>query len=116
MTVGTSWFEISVADLKRAMDFYSHVFGVKFEVENTHGNEMAIFPNRIGALAKGDSYKPSKSGTRIYLNVESVDEVIKRAMERKGKVLFPKTSVGVYGFVAEIEDSEGNCIALSSMH
>jgi len=116
MTVSTSWFEISVADLKRAMNFYSHVFGVKFQVESIHGNDMAIFPNRVGALAKGDSYKPSKYGTRIYLNVESVDEVIKKAMEKDGKVLFPKTSVGIYGFVAEIEDSEGNCIALSSMH
>ena len=116
MTLNTSWFEISVTNLKRAMNFYSHVFSVKFQVEDIHGNEMAIFPDRVGALAKGDSYRPSKHGTRIYLNVESIDEVIKKTIEKDGKVLFPKTSVGIYGFVAEIEDSEGNCIALSSMH
>jgi hypothetical protein len=28
-------------------------------------------------------------------------------------VLFPKTSIGELGWVAELEDSEGNCIALS---
>ncbi len=114
MTLSTSWFEISVTDLTRAMNFYSHVFGVEFRVESIHRNEMAIFPDRVGALAKGASYKPSKYGTRIYLNVENIDKVLKRAIEKDGKVLFPKTAVGVYGFVAEIEDSEGNCIALSS--
>lgn len=112
--MSSSYFEISVTDLKRAMNFYSHVFGVEFEVESIHGNEMAIFPNGVGALAKGESYKPSKCGTRIYLNVKNVDVAIKKALEKDGKVLFPKTSVGIYGFVAEIEDSEGNCIALNS--
>lgn len=114
--VTASWFEISVTNLKRAMDFYSYVFGVTFQVESIHGNEMAMFPNRAGALAKGDSYKPSKDGTRVYLTVENIDEVIKKAIEKNGKVLFPKTSVGKYGFVAEIEDSEGNCIAVNSTH
>lgn len=116
MAISTSWFEISVTDLKRAMDFYSNVFNITLQSESVHGNEMAVFPNRIGALMKGESYHPSKDGTRIYLNVESIDEVLKRTAEKDGKVLFPKTSVGEYGFVAEIEDSEGNCIALSSMH
>ncbi len=111
-----SYFEIPVTDLKRAINFYSYVFGVNFQVESIHGNEMAMFPDRVGALAKGDSYKPSRHGTRIYLNVKSIDEVIKKAIEKDGKVLFPKTSVGIYGFVAEVEDSEGNCIAISSMN
>ena len=114
--IATSYFEIPVTDLKRAMNFYSYVFGVKFQVESAHDNEMAIFPDRVGALAKGNSYKPSRHGTRIYLNVKSIDEVIKKAIEKDGKVLFPKTPVGIYGFVAEIEDSEENCIAISSMH
>lgn len=116
MTLSTSWFEISVTDLERAIDFYSHVFDVTLQVESIHDNEMAIFPGRIGALMKGDSYKPSKFGTRIYLNIENIEGVLKRALEKGGKELFPKTSVGKYGFVSEIEDSEGNCIALSSMN
>lgn len=77
---------------------------------------MAVFPNRVGALLKGGSYKPSKDGTRIYFNVKRVDEVIRKTLEKDGKVLFPKTPAGTYGFVAEIEDSEGNCIAVNSMH
>ena len=113
--VTVSYFEVSVNDLRRAIDFYSYVFGVKFKVETIDGNEMALFPNSIGALAKGDSYEPSKDGTRIYFDVESIDEIMKKVLEKGGKELYPKTSIGELGFVAEIEDSEGNCIALSSM-
>ncbi len=111
--VTVSYFEISITDLERAVNFYSWVFGIQFEIENIDGNEMALFPNRIGALAKGDSYKPSKEGTRIYFDVENIDEIMKKVLEKGGKELYPKTSVG-NGFVAEFEDSEGNCIALSS--
>ncbi len=112
--ITASYFEISVADLKRAMDFYGFVFGVDFEIKNIHGNEFAFFPGYVGALAKGESYKPSKDGARIYFNVKSIDETMKNVLEKGGKELFPKTSTGEFGFVAEFEDSEGNCIALSS--
>jgi predicted enzyme related to lactoylglutathione lyase len=30
-------------------------------------------------------------------------------------VLYPKTSIGQHSFVAEFEDSEGNCIAIRSL-
>ena len=113
--ITVSYFEISVTNLKRAMDFYSFVFGIDFEIKNIHGNEFAFFPNNIGALAKGESYKPSKDGTRIYFDVESIDEIMKNVLEKGGKELFPKTSTGGFGSVAEFEDSEGNCVALSSM-
>ena len=113
--ITVSYFEISVTDLERAMDFYSFIFGIDFEIKNIHGNEFAFFPNNIGALAKGESYKPSRGGARIYFNVESIDETMKSVLEKGGKELFPKTSVGEFGFVAEFEDLEGNCIALSSM-
>lgn len=118
--VTASYFEISVSDLKRAMDFYSYVFGVKFKVEDIDGIQIALFPDPKGkgaqaALAYGDSYKPSKNGTRIYFDVDSIDETMKKALEKGGKELYPKTSIGELGFVAEFEDSEGNCIALSSM-
>ena len=110
-----SYFEISVTDLKRAMDFYSSVFDVEFKIENIDGVELAFFPNNVGALARGESYKPSKDGTRIYFDVESIDETMKKVLEKGGEELYPKTSIGEFGFVAEFEDSEGNCIALSSM-
>lgn len=113
-----SYFEIPVADLDRAMAFYTAVFGYEFTRETIHGNEMALFPldpsadGIGGALSKGEVYVPSKTGTLIYLNVISIDETLERLQEQGSEILFPKTEAGEYGFVAEFEDSEGNRIAL----
>ena len=112
------YFEIPVADLERAMRFYSSVFGYDFTRETIHGNEMAMFPLDMnaegitGALSKGEVYVPSKHGTLIYLNVDNIDETLKRVLAHGGHMLFPKAQAGSHGFVAEFEDSEGNRIAI----
>jgi hypothetical protein len=115
------YFEIPVSDLDRAIAFYSAVFGCEFERVEIDGNVMANFPafdevNGItGALAQGDSYVPGKQGSRIYFRVASIDETLNSVERAEGRVLYPKTSIGEYGWVAEFEDSEGNCIALSEI-
>jgi predicted enzyme related to lactoylglutathione lyase len=79
---------------------------------------MALFPYQrdaegaTGALAKGDSYKPSLLGARVYFSTSDIDATMERAIGAGGKLLYPKTDTGEYGYVAEFEDSEGNCIAL----
>lgn len=112
--------EIPVADLERAMRFYSAVFGVTFgDVVTIHGNRMAYFPFEEGkdgasaALAEGDVYIPTVHGAIIYFNVDDVDTVITKAVQEGSEMLFPKTPVG-NGFVAEIRDSEGNQIAIQT--
>jgi len=115
-----SYFEIPVVDLDRSIEFYSRVFGVNLERTTIDGHEMALFPETTdgqgatGALAKGESYIPSVDGTRVYFAVDDIDDVLARVSDLGGKVLYPKTSIGELGFVAEFEDSEGNRIALSS--
>lgn len=115
------YFEIPVNNLERAIRFYSAVFGCDFDLVDVDGNQMANFPaseersGASGALAKGDSYIPGKQGVRIYFDTESIDETLTKAVAAGGKVLYPKTSIGELGWVAEFEDSEGNCIALSQV-
>lgn len=114
-----SYFEIPVTDMNRAIDFYEAVFAVSLGRTVIHGNDMALFPfdengqGVSGALAKGDSYVPSKSGPRVYFFVESIGETLDRAISKGGSVAYPKTQAGDF-WVAEVEDSEGNQIALSS--
>lgn len=114
------YFEIPVVDLERAVTFYKTVFGYEFELVEIDGNQMALFPKIseasgiTGALAKGDSYIPGKQGSRLYFSVESIETILHKAELSGGKLLYPKTSIGDLGFVAEFEDSEGNCIALHS--
>ena len=113
-----SYFEIPVTDLDRAVEFYESVFEFRLERATVDGYDMALFPSSSdaagasGALAKGDVYVPSKEGAILYFSVDDIDPIIERAIARSGKVLYPKKSIGALGFVAEIEDSEGNRIAL----
>lgn len=113
-----SYFEIPVNDLACAEAFYTHVFDSEFERTHVDGNDMAMFSfdsqwaGATGALVQGESYVPSKAGARLYFNTTNIDNTLQKVIAVGGKVLYPKTSIGEYGWVAEFEDSEGNCIAL----
>ncbi|QQS31173.1 MAG: VOC family protein [Sphingobacteriales bacterium] len=114
------YFEIPVTNVLRAIQFYRAVFGFEFFTENIDGNEMAHFPfiengtGISGSLAKGETYKPTINGTLVYFGCNDIDLILNKAVENGGKVLYPKTSVGSIGFVAEFQDCEGNRIALYS--
>jgi len=113
-------FEIPVDDLVRAIAFYEAVFGHELKRVAVDGNQMAFFPadgranGTSGALAQGDSYAPGKQGARVYFGVISIDDTLAKAVSLGSTVIYPKTSIGDMGWVAELEDSEGNCIALHS--
>ncbi|URC14884.1 VOC family protein [Flavobacterium sp. B183] len=112
------YFEIPVTNIERAIQFYSAVFGFEFERDRIHDNEMAFFPliegnNGIsGALAQGEIYKPTIDGTLVYLNTEDIEETINLVVKNGAEILFPITSNGEFGWVAEFKDCEGNRIAL----
>ncbi|MCC9071073.1 VOC family protein [Flavobacterium sp. F-65] len=112
------YFEIPVNDMERAVQFYSAVFNFEFERDVIHDNEMAFFPlsednsGISGALAKGEIYKPTINGTLIYFKTEDIDATLNLALKNGAEVLFPITSNGEFGSVAEFKDCEGNRIAL----
>ncbi len=112
------YFEIPVTDMGRAIQFYTAVFNFTFDKTVIDKIEMALFPlvdendGISGALAKGEIYKPTNDGVVIYFQTENIDQTLKIAIENGGRTLYPKTSNGDLGFVAEFEDSEGNRIAL----
>jgi len=112
------YFEIPVLDLARASDFYSKVFETTLTQDVVDGYQMAFFDSfgdsfgATGALVVGDVYVPSHQGCFLYFGVESIDETVERALGHGGSVLYPKKSNGDLGFVAEIQDTEGNRIAL----
>ncbi len=112
------YFEIPVLDLDRACDFYTKVFETTLTQDAVDGYQMAFFETSdesfgaSGALVVGDVYIPSHQGCFLYFGVESIDETVARALEHGGSVLYPKKSNGELGSVAEIQDTEGNRIAL----
>ena len=50
----------------------------------------------------------------VYFNAEDCAVESGRAEAAGGKVLSPKHAIGEHGFVAIIEDSEGNAIGIHS--
>ena len=112
------YFEIPVLDMERAIIFYSAVFDFTFEKNIIDHNEMAFFPFEDGArgitgsLAKGEIYVPTMQGVLVYFGTDDIDAILHKAVEAGGEILYPKTSNGELGHVAEFKDSEGNRIAL----
>lgn len=112
------YFEIPVTNMNRAVEFYEHVFELRLERKTIDGYAMALFPaednaaGASGALAEGDVYLPGKEGPVLYFSVASIDAVLARVADLEGRVLYARKSLGIEGWVAEIEDSEGNRVAL----
>lgn len=113
------YFEIPVTDMDRAVVFYEKLLGTKLDRQTVDGYDMALFAfaegaaGATGALAKGDVYKPSKDGAIVYFHVDDIKAAVARAEAMGRPVLYPVKDIGAAGFVAEIEDSEGNRLALS---
>lgn len=111
------YFEIPVLRMDRAVHFYKTVFDFEFKKMEIDSYEMSVFPFEeealgiSGSLAKGDVYVPTKNGVILYFKTANIDETLKKAISLKAKILYPKTDTG-HGYVAEMEDSEGNRIAL----
>lgn len=114
------WFEIPVSDLPRATAFYSQVLGITaFRTERAGATTMAIFPyDRAthgvgGALLHNDTTRPATSGVIVYLNAGSdLRGVVDRVAAAGGRVTRPVTDIGDPGFIALIEDTEGNAVGL----
>ena len=112
------YFEIPVLDMERAIIFYSAVFDFTFEKDIIDHNEIAFFPFEdgargiTGALAKGEIYVPTMQGVLVYFGTDNIDAILHKAVEAGGEILYPKTSNGELGHVAEFKDSESNRIAL----
>jgi uncharacterized protein len=113
------YFEIPVTDMDRAVAYYEKLLGVELERQNVDGYDMALFPfaegasGATGALAKGDVYRPSKEGAIVYFTVDDIKATVARAEAMGSKILYPVKDIGEAGFVAEVEDSEGNRLALN---
>jgi len=121
-----NWFEIYTSDFERAKKFYSQVF--KYELtdlpmgnENHPEMKYATFPSdpngwgASGALVKIDQVKPGAGGILVYFATQEINDELSRVESAGGKIVRPKQDIGEYGFIALVEDTEGNLIGLQSM-
>jgi len=119
-TNALNWFEIYVSDIERAKRFYDTVLATTLQsIEGS--TPMAIFPYEQGsgvggALSKPEHGAPGAGGTTVYLNVDGdLDGVLSRIPAAGGKVIRDKMEIPPHGFIAILEDTEGNIVGLHSM-
>lgn len=121
------WFEIYVDDMPRAKAFYEATLDIKLEQlpspDDEDGLEMWMFPGAMdqtqagcsGALCKMKGCQPGGGGTIIYFICEDCAVQAGRAAANGGRIHKEKMSIGEYGYIALVADSEGNTIGLHSM-
>ena len=121
-----AWFEIYVQDMPRARAFYEAVFkGSLTPMDNPDPNgfsgmEMCAFPSAENAYgAPGALVKmpgcPSGGSTTVYFACEDCAVEAALAVAHGGSLFKPKTSIGPYGHIALVVDTEGNMVGLHSM-
>jgi uncharacterized protein len=120
------WFEIYVQDLNRAQAFYETVFKVSLTKLDSPtpmpGLEMLAFPMNMagsgasGAIVKMEGCPSGGMGTLVYFSCEDCAIEASRVDAAGGSVCKPKMSIGEYGFIALVMDTEGNMIGLHSMN
>ncbi len=120
------WFEIYVQNMPRAKAFYEAVFQGKLDAlanpdpQGFAEMEMWAFPMGMeGSGAAGALVKmagcPSGGSTLVYFSCDDCAVEAKRAAANGGKIFKNKMSIGEHGFIALVEDTEGNMIGLHSM-
>jgi uncharacterized protein len=115
------WFEIYVQDMNRAKSFYEKTLEVTLQNLESPGIEMWAFPFDMeapgapGSLVKMEGKDSGSGGTIIYFSCADCAVEAGRAPQNGGKLVKEKFSIGQYGFISFVEDTEGNLIGLHSI-
>jgi predicted enzyme related to lactoylglutathione lyase len=118
-------FEIPADQPERAATFYREMFGwdiKQFEGSVAGGMEYWMV-RTVPTDGQGRPTVPGVNGGLMrrmypnqplvnYINVESVDESVRRAERLGAKVLMGKTPVPGMGWFAQLTDTEGNLFAV----
>jgi hypothetical protein len=104
--------DIPVSDLGEATAFYSGLFGWQIaEAPGFEGYPMWQAPNKIsgGGLGLRDE---GFTHTRSYVEVDSIDDTVAKAMESGGRLVREKQEITPTSWWAVISDPDGNEIGL----
>ena len=115
-----SWFEIYVQDMARAQAFYEAVLSVKLNPLDMPDIDMMTFPmeqdgaGSSGALVKLEEVSSGGYNVLVYFSCADCANEQQKAVENGGSVIKEKYSIGEYGFISLVTDTEGNTIGLHS--
>jgi len=113
------WFEISVTDLDNSRKFYTELFGWEFKLSqgskslywNIYTGENSIG----GGLMKKSIPEHTGQSVMLYVEVENIDLILKKATDLGGAVEKPKTLISeTAGYFGMLKDLDGNILGLWS--
>jgi len=115
------WFEIYVEDMNRAKKFYEETFDL--QLSKLEGTDLEIFAFPMhqdsygapGALVKMPGFPAGKNSVLVYFSCNDCGVEAIRAKNAGGQIQKEKMSIGEYGYMAHVIDTEGNMIGLHSM-
>jgi uncharacterized protein len=114
------WFDIYVSNLDRAKKFYEAVFNIQLVDLPIEWGRQSLFPsdnaglNISGALVEKADMIVGGNNTIVYFVSEDCINEEARVEKAGGKIIKPKMSIGEFGFISIIIDTEGNTIGLHS--
>ncbi|MGV6827117.1 MAG: VOC family protein [bacterium] len=115
------WFEIYVQDMNRARQFYEAVLDTQLEKLKGLDIDMMTFPMSAepgfgisGALVHMEEMPSGGNSTLVYFSCDDCAVEESRVADAGGQVHRPKMSIGEYGFISLVMDTEGNLIGLHS--
>jgi predicted enzyme related to lactoylglutathione lyase len=114
------WFEIYVQDMGRAKAFYESVFGVQLTKLDSPEIEIWAFPMEAerygapGALVRMPGFSSGANSVLVYFSCADCAVEAAKAAKSGGKVEKEKFSIGQYGYISLVIDTEGNMIGLHS--
>ena len=101
-------FEIPAEDAKRATKFFSDVFGWKFHEWGAQGYFLATTGEGVGIDGAVMQRMDPKQPLINSIEVDSIDDYVKKIESNGGTMVVPKTAVGDMGFTSYFKDTEGN--------
>lgn len=118
----TSWVEIPVKDLERALTFYQTVFDLPptdILADDVRRISILALPSPEGqagvSLNQTSNFEPSDQGVLVYFFVEpDLSLQLSRIEAAGGAIIEPKNVRPAGGFFATIKDTEGNLLILNS--
>ena len=115
-----SFFAINADDVPRARQFYSAVFGWKFEPWGPPGFYLIVTGqepdgSHSGGLQERRELVPGQKmiGFECTVSVENIDAAIRAVEANGGRVVAPKFHIPTVGTIAYVADTEGNVVGLS---
>ncbi|ASL26797.1 VOC family protein [Azotobacter chroococcum] len=115
------WFEIYVQDMDRAKAFYESVFDLQLMRLDSPDMEIWAFPMQAdrygapGALVRMPGFPSGANSVLVYFSCADCAIEAAKAANSGGKVEKEKFSIGEYGHIALVRDTEGTMIGLHSM-